>query len=737
MDSSERRVLVIFKRFIKRDLNKQFFAIRLPNCKNKRRREEEMRSDKYKQRIGLYDRNEILITWVGILVSLFAGVLFLYDSVLLFIERVNNEVVISIIEQGLFIVVAFSLLYGGLTYLVARLGYLKRIVVHKSISKEVLGKHFYGDRKMPSVAILVPSYKEDAHMIEQTLVSAALQEYPNKRVVLLIDDPPNPINDEDKKKLLETRRLPHRIEELLRIPRSKIDRDYQRFLIRKKRGKLNILYEIEKLSRIYLFVSKWFEKQANKYRVVDHTDRFYVNNILREHQRTYFKKAKDLELISKIKKGFSEIEVVREYRRLTSLFKVKISSFERKKYLNLSHEPNKAMNLNSYIGLLGKKFKEIKSEEGLLLKEVKGTKYDFFVEDADYIITLDADSLLLREYTMRLLYIMEQKGNERIAVIQTPYNYIHDSPKIIEHIAGATTDIQYIIHQGFTYFDATYWVGANALLRKSALFDIKETFEERGYKMNRFIQDRTVIEDTESTVDLIDKGWTLYNYPDQLAYSATPADFGSLIIQRRRWANGGLIILPKLLKYLFSGHKNMKKLGEGFMRYHYLTSIAAVSFGLLILFLFPFEDSIGSLWLPITAAPYFLLYGRDLVHTGYKISDLFRVYALNLMLLPVNLGGVLKSIEQAITKKKIPFGRTPKIKGRTSTSVLYILSEYLLFSYMLFAFFIDALSGRWTHAVFSLINGVFYFYAISVFIGWRESWEDLRTNFSSIFSKNR
>ncbi|TMH25800.1 MAG: hypothetical protein E6H63_14345, partial [Betaproteobacteria bacterium] len=62
-----------------------------------------------------------------------------------------------------------------------------------------------------------------------------------------------------------------------------------------------------------------------------------------------------------------------------------------------------------------------------------------------------------------------------------------------------------------------------------------------------------VIEDTESSIDLINRGWQLYNYPERLAFSATPADFGALLIQRRRWANGGLIILPKLLRYLVRG----------------------------------------------------------------------------------------------------------------------------------------------------------------------------------------
>jgi len=56
-------------------------------------------------------------------------------------------------------------------------------------------------------------------------------------------------------------------------------------------------------------------------------------------------------------------------------------------------------------------------------------------------------------------------------------------------------------------------------------------------------------------------------------------------------------------------------------------------------------------------------YGRDLVRIGYRLRDLVRVYALNLLLIPVNLGGVFKSIQQGITRRKIPFGRTPKVPG--------------------------------------------------------------------------
>jgi hypothetical protein len=51
-------------------------------------------------------------------------------------------------------------------------------------------------------------------------------------------------------------------------------------------------------------------------------------------------------------------------------------------------------------------------------------------------------------------------------------------------------------------------------------------------------QDSLVVQLTNlRPVDLLLRGWALYNYPERLAYSATPPDFGALLIQ-------GLQIFP-------------------------------------------------------------------------------------------------------------------------------------------------------------------------------------------------
>ena len=92
----------------------------------------------------------------------------------------------------------------------------------------------------------------------------------------------------------------------------------------------------------------------------------------------------------------------------------------------------------------------------------------------DYVLTLDADSILLPGYAQRLVHELERSGHERVAVAQTPYSAVPGRARV-ERVTGATTDIQYVIHQGFTAHDATYWVGANALVRYAALAGHRRT----------------------------------------------------------------------------------------------------------------------------------------------------------------------------------------------------------------------------------------------------------------------
>jgi cellulose synthase (UDP-forming) len=666
-------------------------------------------------------RVEMWLTRVGILVTLGAftgfGVEFLRVAAT---HRDPSELA----QAAVFLFVVSFLVYGGLVYLTSRLGWLRRrLEFRHAVATELRA---FCSETPASLAVLVPSYKEEAHVVRHTLLSAALQDYPRRRVVLLVDDPPEPSRPEDRATLQASRALVHELNELLGGARREFQTASEAAHARLAAGAFYPPHEALALASLYERASNWFARQADAYPSRDHAERLFVERNLRNPAAAHLETAGDLRRTALgHRTDLLESELLSHYRRLGRLFDVELTSFERKRYRNLSHAPNKAMNLNCYLALMGGRYRERRSDGALELCPVPAGEEGLEFEDADYVLTLDADSLLEPDYAARLVHWLESPENEQIAVAQTPYSAIPGASRIIERIAGATTDIQYLIHQGFTRHGATFWVGANAVLRKRALQDIATTVTdpETGASHRRYIQDRTVIEDTESSVDLVKRGWQLFNYPARLSYSATPPDFGALVIQRRRWANGGLLIMPKLVALLM--RRPLGRGPEAFMRVHYLTSITAVNVGLVLLFLFPFTDWLANEWLPLTALAYFCLYAHDLRLAGYRRLDLFRVYALNLMLIPVNLGGVLRSLQQAVTKRTATFGRTPKVKNRTAAPAIYVLAPYALTAYLCSAACFDLVEDQVFRAIAGGINAGLLLYALSTFVGWRESAADI------------
>jgi hypothetical protein len=116
----------------------------------------------------------------------------------------------------LFLAVLGALAYGVFVYHLTRLGHLTRTLAHRPASDDELAR--LHDPTSPLITILVPSYREDAAVVRKTLLSAALQDYPCRRLVLLIDDPPEPAQLPHARGLVACRRLPHEVAELLSAP---------------------------------------------------------------------------------------------------------------------------------------------------------------------------------------------------------------------------------------------------------------------------------------------------------------------------------------------------------------------------------------------------------------------------------------------------------------------------------------------------------------------------------------
>jgi cellulose synthase/poly-beta-1,6-N-acetylglucosamine synthase-like glycosyltransferase len=676
---------------------------------------------------GFSMKFEILLTRLAMAVSSLAVTLGLADIIYGVIASADGASIKKITLLSLFSLAILSLFYGNIVYQLTRIGQLKRNRDNAGYS-ELEGLHC-ADRA-PSVAILIPSYKEQLPVVMQTVVSAALAEYPERRITLLIDDPPA-CSGADHLALCATRELAVELNEFFRNAAERFGVAWFSYDKRLRSGALVLKREQETLASLYDEAALVVEAIGRRYAELSdpafaHADELFAREIIDRLVREHRARAAGL----RNSLGISEAMVDREYRRLRNLFAVPISSFERKRFDNLSHAPNKAMNLNSYIGLIGRAFLISGSAGGApALTESASPDADLVLAAADYILTVDADSIILPDYLLKLVSIME--ADRGVAIAQTPYSAFPNARSLLERVAGATTDIQYLVHQGFTAYNATFWVGANAVLRCAALHEIKTEVEERGHLIPVFIQDKTQIEDTGSTIDLVARGWRLHNHPERLAFSATPPDFGALVIQRRRWANGGLIIFKDLLDLWSRGQSPRAGKLEAVIRSHYLVSPALANIGLLLLLVIPFGSEYSNAWFPIAAAPYYVLYGRDLNRSGYAWRDLFRVYSLTLLLVPVNLAGVYRSIEQIVTGRKTPFARTPKIGGRTSAPAGHLLVLWALTAIAFLSAGVNLWFGNVLFFCFSAMNTGFFIYGVLYLIGLPTAVADLKLSLSS------
>lgn len=244
-----------------------------------------------------------------------------------------------------------------------------------------------------------------------------------------------------------------------------------------------------------------------------------------------------------------------------------------------------------------------------------------------------------------------------------------------------------------------------------------------------------MIKDTESSLDLVLHGWSLASYPERLSYSATPPDFGSLIVQRRRWANGGLLILPKLWSVNRARRRGgvpVSRIGT-MLRLNYMASIAWSSIGLIFLLVYPYDGVLPRPAILLAAVPYFLAMASDLHYCGYKRTDVFRIYGFNFILLPVNLAGVFKSAEQALTGKKTPFAHTPKIKERTVSPVQYVVIPFVIVGFSAVTLWHDASTRNLGNALFAGTNTVLAFWAVVACMGFGHSLASVWSWFAALF----
>ena len=346
------------------------------------------------------------------------------------------------IEAIGYVVVVTFLTFSALMYLIARQGALQRFSKHVRVPRAELDRHFADHQS--SMTVLVPSYAEEPQVVRATLLSAALQEYPSLRVVLLLDDDPYPA-DSAVAGAARTRPAPSPATSwtLLAEPRRRFSDALLRFELERSEAAIVDASEARALADEYAWAAGWLRDAGRRARRVDdHVDVFFADQVLRAlADELAARPARRVDGRRRRRARRPSADRVHElYRRLAWTFDAELAVFERKKYASLSHEANKAMNLNSYIGLMGGTYRLEETPDGTVLKPVADRRPgDIRIPDSDYLLTLDADSILLRDYCLRLVYLLRAAGErarrrDADAVLVVPRcRHAHRAPRRRDH----------------------------------------------------------------------------------------------------------------------------------------------------------------------------------------------------------------------------------------------------------------------------------------------------------------
>lgn len=154
--------------------------------------------------------------------------------------------------------------------------------------------------------------------------------------------------------------------------------------------------------------------------------------------------------------------------------------------------------------------------------------------DSDLILVLDCDHVPTSDILQRTVghFISDKK----LFLVQTPHFFINPSPieKNLEGVANPSgeNDMFYRrIHPALNFWNASYFCGSAALLRRKCLMEVGG------------ICGTTITEDAETAFNLHSLGYNSVYINRPMVCGLSPETFDDYVIQRSRWAQGMIQLL--------------------------------------------------------------------------------------------------------------------------------------------------------------------------------------------------
>lgn len=147
----------------------------------------------------------------------------------------------------------------------------------------------------------------------------------------------------------------------------------------------------------------------------------------------------------------------------------------------------------------------------------------------DLVLVLDCDHVPTKDFLRSTVgYFL---NDEKLYVVQTPHFFINPTPveknlMPITNIAGEGDMFYRILHPGLDQWNASYFCGSAAVLRRTFL------------EQNGGVSGVTITEDAETSFNLHSKGLNSVYVNKPMVCGLSPDTFDDYIVQRTRWAQG-------------------------------------------------------------------------------------------------------------------------------------------------------------------------------------------------------
>jgi cellulose synthase (UDP-forming) len=191
--------------------------------------------------------------------------------------------------------------------------------------------------------------------------------------------------------------------------------------------------------------------------------------------------------------------------------------------------------------------------------------------NADYVVVLDADFIVQREFLMRTMGFFDDAS---IGIVQVPHTfYNHDPMQTNLALSKALPDDQRFFFEAIMpsrdAWNAAFCCGSNSVTRRAALRSIGDA-----------LPTESITEDMLLTLKMLREGFVTRYLCERLAFGLAPEGLQAFFVQRRRWARGAIQILYLAAGPFGKGLTLMQRLL--FLPTHWLTQSLTYLFGVVV-----------------------------------------------------------------------------------------------------------------------------------------------------------